>query len=208
MALPLVACPPLPPAGRQPFARLRHPLLVGISLLQRAGIAGSIVLLFLCLSLAQNYNETEVKAAFLYHFIGYVEWPARAFDSPASPFVVGVLGKSAVLDALREAVRGKSVQGRAVTVRQVQIGQELRQCHLLFIPAPEMRNLSRVLEVLGEAPVLLVGESEGFTQRGGIINFFLEQNKLRFEINPDAAKRVSLNISSKLLRLARVVRSS
>jgi len=200
VAVPLVAYPPLP----------RHPtrLIRTVTMWKQTGIAGMLVLLLLNLSLAQSYNETEVKAAFLYHFVSYVEWPARAFDIPSAPFVIGVLGKSPVLEALREAVRGKSVQGRALVVRQVSVGQELRQCHLLFIPASEAKQLPRVLEVLGDAPVLLVGESEGFAQRGGIINFFLEQNKVRFEINPDAARRINLNLSSKLLRLARVVKSS
>ncbi|MDW8290641.1 MAG: YfiR family protein [Armatimonadota bacterium] len=174
---------------------------------KQVGIIFLLSVLLLRAAFAQGYNEIEVKAAFLYHFTSYIEWPPKAFDSPTAPVVIGVLGRSAILDALREAVRGKSAQGRAIVVRQVQTAQEMRQCHILFIPASESRSLPRVLEELDSAPVLVVGEAEGFAQRGGMVNFFLEQSKVRFEVNPDAAKRASLNISSKLLRLARVVKS-
>lgn len=157
-------------------------------------------------ALAQNVNETEVKAAFLYHFTGYVEWPDGAFDSSSSPFVIGVVGKSEILSSLQDAVRGKRWHGRAFAVKRVEIGKELRRCHVVFIAASEAKRLPQVLEILGDAPVLTVGESEGFAQQGGIINFFVEQKRVRFEINPDAAKRAHLTISSKLLHLARIVR--
>ncbi|MCS6950195.1 MAG: YfiR family protein, partial [bacterium] len=173
---------------------------------KQVGIMFLLSVLLLRAAFAQGYNEIEVKAAFLYHFTSYIEWPPKAFDSPTAPVVIGVLGRSAILDALREAVRGKSVQGRAITVRQVQTAQEVRQCHVLFVPAAESRNPARILELVGEAPVLVVGEAEGFAHKGGMVNFFIEQNKVRFEVNPDAAKRVNLHISSKLLRLARVIR--
>lgn len=87
-----------------------------------------------------------------------------------------------------------------------QHGQELRQCHVLFIPEGQARNLPKVLEHLEDAPVLTVGESAGFAGRGGIIGFFTEQNRLRFEINVDSARRAHLTISSKLLSLARIVK--
>jgi hypothetical protein len=166
-----------------------------------------MVAVLLSVACAQVYNETEVKAAFLYHFTSYVEYPASAFASPTSPFVVGILGKSAVFNALQEAVRGKTVKGRQVEVRQVSLGEQLRECHLLFIPEGETGNLPKVLAILGATPVLLVGESERFAAKGGVIGFFMEQNRVRFEVNLDSAKRAQLNISAKLLSLARIVKA-
>ncbi len=160
----------------------------------------------LAVAIAQNYKEAEVKAAFLYHFTGYVEWPASAFASNASPFVIGVLGKSDVFPSLQNVVRGKNWNGRSFAVRHVDTAKEMRECHVLFVASTEAKRLPQILEVLDDAPVLIVGESEGFAQRGGMVNFFMEQNRVRFEINPDAATRVRLTISSKLLNLAKVVR--
>ncbi|MGC8784070.1 MAG: YfiR family protein [Armatimonadota bacterium] len=160
----------------------------------------------LAVAIAQNYKEAEVKAAFLYHFTSYVEWPASAFASNSSPFVIGVLGKSEVFPPLQNVVRGKNWNGRSFVVRHVDTAKEMRECHILFIADTEAKRLPQILEILDDAPVLTVGESEGFAQKGGMINFFIEQNRVRFEINPDAAKRVRLTISSKLLHLAKVVR--
>lgn len=157
-------------------------------------------------TLAQGVNETEVKAAFLYHFTGYVEWPSGAFSSGSSPFVIGVLGKSEILPVLQNAVRGKNWNGRDFAVKRVEAAKEMRECHVLFVPESEAKRLPQIVETLGDAPVLTVGESEGFAQKGGIINFYTEQNRVRFEINLDAARRAHLSISSKLLNLARIVR--
>lgn len=169
-------------------------------------VAVAIVALPLALALAQGYNETEVKAAFLYHFTGYVEYPPGAFSSSQAPLIIGVLGKGNILSALQQAVRGKNVKGRAIVVKQVDIGQELRECHIVFVPDAEGKNLPRILQILDEAPVLLVGESENFAAKGGTIGFFVEQNRIRFEVNLDAAQRAHLTISSKLLSLARIVK--
>lgn len=167
-----------------------------------------VIALPLAVALAQGVNEAEVKAAFLYHFTGYVDYPASASIQPGNPFVIGVLGKDTIIDALQQAVRGKSVKGRPVVVKQVGLGQELKECHVLFVPETQAAHLSRVLDILGDAPVLLVGESKDFAARGGMIGFFVEQNRVRFEINPEAARRAHLTISSRLLSLARIVKES
>lgn len=155
---------------------------------------------------AQVYKEAEVKSAFLFQFTRYVEYPDSAFESDKAPFVMGVLGKSAITDALREAVRGKNVEGRPIVVRQMNIGTEMKQCHVLFIPESQSHHLPEVLKTLVDAPVLTVGESAGFASQGGIIGFFTEQNRLRFEVNLESARRARLTISSKLLNLARIVK--
>ena len=181
--------------------RLRFPRV-------RAAVVAGVVVLPLTVVIAQDYHEREVKAAFLYHFTGYVEYPAGAFAEPSSPFVIGVLGTDSITDTLQKAVRGKDVKGRAMVVKQVRLGRELRDCHILFVPEAQSMHLSRVLDVLGDAPVLLVGESKDFARKGGMIGFVLEQNRVRFEINTEAARRARLVISSKLLSLARIVRES
>ncbi len=165
-----------------------------------------IVALSLSVAYAQGYNETEVKAAFLYHFTSYIEYPPGAFAGPSAPFVIGVLGKTGITDALQQAVKGKSVKGRAILVKEVSISQEMRECHIVFVSDAEARSLPRILEILGDSPVLLVGESENFAAKGGMIGFFVEQKRVRFEINLEAVRRAHLTISSKLLSLARIVR--
>lgn len=155
--------------------------------------------------LAQSYNEAEVKAAFLFHFAHYMEYPSGAFENDKSPFVIGVLSKSPVTDALQKVVRGKNVNGRSIVIRQLGMDKELRKCHILFIPKDEADKLPAILEILADAPVLTVGESANFASKGGIMGFFTEQNRIRFEINPDSARRAHLIISSKLLSLARIV---
>jgi len=176
--------------------------------LQWRSVVTVVLVLTLCQTSlhAQTYNETHVKAAFLYHFTDYVQYPDSAFETASSPYVIGILGKTAITAALQEAIRGKNVRGRPIVVRQVNLEQEMRRCHMLFVPDPEARQLPEVLEVLGDAPVLTVGESTGFAVRGGMIGFFIEQNRVRFEVNVDAARRANLNISAKLLSLARLVK--
>ena len=165
-----------------------------------------MVTLPLAVAHAQGYNETEVKAAFLYHFTSYIEYPSSAFADTSAPFVIGVLGKSGITEALQQAVRGKTAKGRAIAVKQVSIGQELRECHILFVPDAEAKSLPRILEILGDSPVLLVGESEGFAAKGGTVGFFVEQKRVRFEINLEAVRRAHLTISSKLLSLAKIAK--
>lgn len=173
----------------------------------RKVVVGAVVAACLPASVfAQVYNETELKAAFLYHFTSYVEHPDDVFHNPDDPFVIGILGKSAMNDALTKATHNKNVRGRPIVIKRVGLGQELRGCHMLFVPESEARSLSRILQILREAPVLVVGESQGFARRGGMIGFYTEGSRVRFEINVDTARQAGLTISSKLLGLARIVR--
>lgn len=179
-------------------------------------LASKIIMIYLCTawilillagaSHGEEYTEVEVKAAFLYHFTNYIAWPEEAFSHRSAPFVIGVVGKGSILSALRRAVQDKTWNSRPFAIKQVEHNREARECHLLFVERSEMPRLAQLLEALGNAPVLTVGESEGFVQRGGVINFYMHQGRVRFEINPDAARRRQLTISSKLLSLARIVR--
>ncbi len=154
---------------------------------------------------AQSSGEYEIKAAFLYNFAKFVEWPAEAFVDPQAPFVLGVVGEDPFGSVLAQTVGGKTVNGRQLMVRRFKHGEDLRGCHILFVSSSEKKHLAQILESLKGSSVLTVGETDRFAQFGGAVNFILEANKVRFEINVDAAARARLKLSSKLLALARIV---
>ena len=154
---------------------------------------------------ADRNSEYQVKAAFLVNFARFVEWPPQSFGGPNDPLVFGVYGNGLFSTALDQAISGKMIDGRRAVIRRVSEAGALRSCHVVFLPASEISHLGEVSNRLGGLSVLLVGETEGFTENGGVINFILEDERIRFEISPSAAARVHLKISSKLLQLAVIV---
>jgi hypothetical protein len=153
-------------------------------------------------------REHDVKAAFIFNFAKYVDWPSGSFERAESPFVIGIVGADPFEGALDRTVAGKTVNGHPFTVRRVRWGAEMRSCHILFVCASEKDRVSQLAATLQGAPVFSVGESAGFASHGGVAGFFVEQGRVRFEINPDAAKRARLVVSSRLLALARIVTDS
>ena len=151
-------------------------------------------------------SEYEVKAAFLYNFAKFVEWPASALPSEHSPLVIGILGEDPFGHFLDDVVRGKNVNGHEFRILRSQRLEDLKDCQILFISSSENRHLSELLESLAGKSILLVGETGTFAQLGGTIDFVLQENHVRFKVNVDAAGRARLKISSKLLALAEVVR--
>jgi hypothetical protein len=149
----------------------------------------------------------EVKAAFLYNFAKFVEWPPEAFPAPSAPLTFCVYGEGpagAGLEASLEAlIRGETLNGRLLVVRHLRSLQQARECQVLFLG--ENGRAAEALAALGGASVLTVGEGEDFLEDGGTIRLFLQQNKIRFDINLEAAEKSSLKISSKLLRLAQAI---
>jgi len=152
-------------------------------------------------------EEYEVKAAFLFNFAKFVEWPFEVFSDPNAPLVITVFGDDPFNGSL-EAVKNKLVNNRKLTIRRVKEIQDLGKSNVLFVSSSEKRELVRILEALQGQSVLTVGEDAAFTQCGGIINFVKEDNRIRFEVNVSAAERAGLKISSRLLALARIVKSS
>ncbi|HEV8580422.1 MAG TPA: YfiR family protein [Thermoanaerobaculia bacterium] len=150
-------------------------------------------------------GEPAVKAAFLYNFAKFVEWPAGAFAGPREPVAFCVVGESAIGDELAQAVGGKTIQGRPVTVERAAPLDALLRCQILFVASAERTRFDQILAVVGRRPVLTVGDDENFRQAGGIINFVLRRNRVRFQIDRAAAERAGLRISSRLLELAEVV---
>jgi hypothetical protein len=149
--------------------------------------------------------EYQVKAAFLYNFAKFVDWPPQKVGPPDSPLIIGVLGKDPFGGALEAVVAGKKFDQHTLIVRHVSGPAEARTCHLLFISRSEDNRLAAILKELRNSATLTIGESDKFIADGGIINFIIVDNKVRFEINPEAAGQTGLRISSKLLHVARVV---
>ena len=151
-------------------------------------------------------QEHEVKAAFIYNFTKFVEWPANRFEQPAAPLVIGVAGNTPVATALQIAVRGRYVNEHPLQVVMLSRPEDARQLHLLFIPAAEEHRLAGWIAAAAGAGVLTVGESTGFLQRGGAINFVQQADRVRFEIHLGAAEHAGLRVSAQLLKLAIAVR--
>jgi len=154
---------------------------------------------------ARLAGEYEVKAAFVFNFLRFVERPASDAESLEQPFVIAILGDNPFGKAI-DRLSSRTVQGRAVEVRHCRSAEEVRQCAVLFICSSEMHRLDTILRHLEDRPVLVIGDTPGFARAGGIIELYVEGTQVRFRVNLDAAERVGLKISSKLLRLAKVVR--
>jgi hypothetical protein len=146
--------------------------------------------------------ELRVKAAFLYNFARFVDWPASAFASADAPFVIGVFGDESIAQALEQIVKGKSIGNRVIQTRRIPDATRIHPCQILFVSQSETQQVALVVTAVGSAPVLLVGESPGFVAAGGTIGFTKEEGRVRFEASTAAAARANLKISSKLLRLA------
>ncbi|HEX4986750.1 MAG TPA: YfiR family protein [Burkholderiales bacterium] len=144
--------------------------------------------------------EQRVKAAFLFKFGGYVEWPDGVFAGKDSPLVIGVAGADSMAEELTQLVAGRTMNGRSVTVRRIRAGEPVTNVHVLFVGRPEMARLG---EFVAQArPVLTVTDTEkGFSQ-GSVINFVVADNRVRFEVSLDAARRNGLKIGAPLLSVA------
>jgi hypothetical protein len=154
---------------------------------------------------ANPSSEYQVKAAFLFHFAQFVDWPPEAFKDATSPLTYCTVGEDPFHGSLDGSLSGKTIEGRPARVVHFREAQEIQGCQILFLGAPEKKFITATLANLRATPVLTVGESENFVQQGGMIGFLLEGNKVRFEINIDAAERAKLKISARLLTLAKTV---
>ncbi len=151
-------------------------------------------------------GEYLIKAAFLYNFAKFVEWPDDAFTSPKSPIKLCIVGDDPFGVAIK-SIQGKTVRGRDLVIKFVSRAKDLDWCHILFVSASEKDKLAQVYHHIKNPNALTVGDMTHFTRRGGIIQLFKTGTKIKFEINIDAAKAAELKISSKLLNLAKIVRN-
>ena len=149
--------------------------------------------------------EYAVKSAFLFNFAKFVEWPEGAARAPGTHLRVCVLGDDPFGPVLDETITGKELGGLTLSVERLSRADEASECAIVFF-GPALATWQRdALEYLRGRPVLTVGESQEFAEAGGVIGMFIESNRVRFAINPKAAERAGLRISSKLLSLARIV---
>jgi hypothetical protein len=160
---------------------------------------------FVPLTLHGQTKEYQVKAAFLFNFAQFVDWPDTVFTAPDAPFYIGVLGDDPFGTALDEAVRDESIGGHKMIVQRARQVADLKSCQMIFVSKSEKSHLPEILTAVGSRTVLTVGEVPGFARSGGEINFFLEGTKVRFEINPGAAQNCGLRFNSQLLSLGRIV---
>ena len=150
-------------------------------------------------------REYQIKAVFLYNFVQFVDWPAKAFAGPDEPIRIGILGDDPFGPAIDEAVRGESVRSRPLVVIRARSLEELADCQLIFFAKSEGRDVAEQIARLGGRPVLMVGDDPDFARRGGAIAFYPEGKRIRFEINVEVARRLGLKMSSELLELGKIV---
>lgn len=171
---------------------------IGVTALQIAGAPAS----------ASEFSAPQVKAAFLYHFAQFVDWPAGSFGTDHSPLILGLLGRDSTGTAALQTLSGKTVKGRPLEVRPVSGIEEAKKCHLLFVSSSELPRLPQILDALRGGAILTVSEIDHFADQGGIIGLVTVDHKIRFEINAAAARGAGLIISSQMLKLAAALRPS
>jgi hypothetical protein len=155
---------------------------------------------------AQQAEEYRVKAAFLYHFIQLIDWPPQGQGEEKKPITVCAFGKDPFDGDLEATLQGKTIGLRPLHVRHLKASEDMQACQVLFVPDGERKRVFLALDPLKNLPILTVGEDEDFVKRGGMIGFGMDgANKLRFDVNVDAASRAGLKVSSRLLVLARNV---
>lgn len=152
--------------------------------------------------------ESQVKAAFVPKLAGFVEWPATAFETTNSPLCLVLLGDDALDAAFDAEVVKLRIHSRPVTVTRVKSTEALDpavRCHILIVGRAETPRWSEIFAAYGTRPVLTLGDAEGFTEAGGVLNFAKVEGKVRFEVNPEAAEKAGLKISSRLLQVSKVI---
>ncbi len=147
-------------------------------------------------------SEYDLEGAFLFQFPKFIEWPDAKFESKDSPIVLSILGQDPFGEALDALVRGKSIGARPFVVRRVHSENEARSAHLLYICQSEKKRLPEILQHLKSSSVVTVADMEKFAEAGGMIQFRVDKNKMRFDINLKTAEEERLKMSSKLLKLA------
>jgi len=151
--------------------------------------------------------ELRVKAAFLYKFAGYVEWPEASFTRPDTPVTIAVIGAEPLAVELVQAVTGRTVNDRPLTVKRLKAGESLAGVHVLFVGRGESARLPQLAQTAQLRSILTVTESEGALTHGSVINFIMADQRVRFEIALDSAEKSKLRLSSRLLAVAHQVRT-
>lgn len=154
---------------------------------------------------AQRPSEYQVKAAFLFNFTKFVEWPAKAFPDSSAPLIIGIIGDDPFGDALPQMIQGETARGRQIKIQRFKENEDWRGCHVLFLSRSAADQTDRILQQLQRLSVLTVGETEDFARQGGMIGFTIVDKSIRFDVNLRAIEVTELKVSSRLLAVARAV---
>jgi len=160
---------------------------------------------------SSNSSEYLIKAGFIFNFAKFVDWPPGTFAQPDSPIVIGILGTDPFGAIIDQIVQDKKIGGRGFVVKRLKWGtdlKDLKECKILFVGASERVHIDELVQIVRGLPILTVGETPGFAEHGGVIRLVLEDNRVRFEVNVDAARQAGLTISSRLLTLARIIQQA
>ena len=149
-------------------------------------------------------SEYKFKALYLYNFLQFIEWPSSSFPDSSSPIVIGIYGHDPFGTLIDQTFQDEQLKGRKLVIHRIQSIDEGLKCHLIFFPRTEREKTSEAIKNFQHSSILTVGEDDGFMGIGGGINFYLENKKLRFEINIDVVRKANLQVSAKLLQLAKV----
>lgn len=157
------------------------------------------------ISRAETAGEYQVKAAFLYHFSNFVEWPESTFEPTDGRLRICIIGKDPFGPILDTTLANKTVGDHRFEILRNPPSTQISSCHVLYLPSSHTSNLKALRRQAGKGEVLTVGENLDFIKQGGMVHFFFEEQKVRFAVNPDAVNQTHLKISSKLLRLAKII---
>lgn len=177
-----------------PRGRLRRLALIALGVVAVGG-----------LNAAEAPREYDLKAVFLYNFATFAAWPESAFPQKETPLIIGVLGDDPFGRVIDDVVADETVNGRKLLVQRYRRIQDIQQCHILFISRSEADRLDRVLGYVKDKPILAVSDIDRFATAGGMVGFINQGNRVQLEVNAQAVKEAGLTLSSKLLRLARLV---
>jgi len=169
------------------------------------GLAASAVCAFWSFASAQTASPPALKAAFLYNFAKFSEWPSAAL-APGQPLAMCVVGDAAMADALGQTTKGHTIDGHELTVTVLKVGESASGCHLLYVTASEIKRSAGLLLEAKGASVFTVSNADGFAESGGVAQLMVENDRMRFTINIGSSPRGGMNISTKILSLAKIVK--
>ncbi|MBN2029253.1 YfiR family protein [bacterium] len=152
-------------------------------------------------------SENQVKAKYLYNFARFVEWPDTVFPDAKTPITIGVIGEDPFGIDLNKTVEGKRIDGREFRIERFDCVENIPYCHILFIGACNRDERCHLLDQLNGVPTLTIGDMDRFASDGGMINFIVVDQNVRFEINHEAARRSGLILSPRILKMAKIVQS-
>jgi hypothetical protein len=185
---------------------------LGVSGIAGSSIAKTLKNSFVLLALfagvclrAETLPEYQVKAAYVYNFARFVEWPAQSFKNAQDPFVIGIFGKDPFGGALEQTLKNKKIHGRAIQILRFDEPAKGAQCHILFIPTNEEKE-NELIKQIENLPILSIGETDGFVQKHGMIELKIVDQKVAFEIHQTRVEKAGLIPSVQVLKLGKVVR--